>query len=74
MEGDDSLLQEPRYRTYTWKVLELSLLFKNTQSHEKQHKLKGFFFKTHDRRVALEMGVEIIPGILLTQVVQHRKE
>lgn len=52
----------------------MSLLFKNTQSHEKQQKVEGFIFKTNDRRVALEMGVEIIPGRQLTQVVHHKKD
>lgn len=33
------------FRAHTWKVFELSLLFKNTQSHEKQHKVKGFILK-----------------------------
>lgn len=74
MQYGRRLFTAATFRTHTQKVFELSLLFKNTQSHEKQHKVKGFIFKTNDRRITLEMWVEIIPERQLTQVVHHKKE
>lgn len=72
MEGDYSLLQ--RLEHIPRRFLSCLFFLKNTQSHEKQHKVKGFIFKTDDRRIALEMWVEMIPGRQLTQVVHHKKE